>query len=117
MSRTISAPITGLLEVVLCTLLLFGITMFFPMFFKTWFVEASGNIKIAPFFGFLFGMGLLFRKQWARTGAIILGWSLLVIFIVSIIFEPGRLGYWLVLALDGFLLYLLHNERLKQYFQ
>ncbi|MBK6995622.1 MAG: hypothetical protein IPH31_12100 [Lewinellaceae bacterium] len=117
MTRTISVSSTGFLEVVLCVLLLFGITMFFPMYFKTWFVEATGNIKIAPFFGFLFGVGLLFRKQWARTGAIVLGWGLLAIFIVSIITEPGRSGYWLVLALDGFLLYLLHNERLKQYFQ
>jgi len=117
MSRTISAPSTGLLEAVLCTLILFGITMFFPMFFKTWFVEATGNIKIAPFFGFLFGVGLLFRKHWARTGAIVLGWGLIAMFIVSIVSDPSRSGYWVVLALDGFLLYLLHNDRIKQYFQ
>ncbi len=117
MSRTISAQTTGILEVVLCALLLFGITIFFPMYFKTWFVEATGNIKIAPFFGFLFGMGLLFRKKWARMGSIVLGWGLLVMFIVSIVSDPGWSGYWLVLGLDGFLLYLLHSERLKQYFQ
>ncbi len=64
MARIISAQSTGFLEVVLCTLLLFGITMFFPMYFKTWFVEATGDIKVAPFFGFLFGAGLLFRRQW-----------------------------------------------------
>ncbi|MFN0175870.1 MAG: hypothetical protein ACKVU0_14555 [Saprospiraceae bacterium] len=117
MSRTISVSSTGFWEVVLCVLLLFGITMFFPMYFKTWFVEDSGNIKIAPFFGFLFGVGLLFRKQWARIGAIVLGWGLLAMFIVSIASDPGKSGYWMVLALDSFLLYLLHSERLKQYYQ
>lgn len=101
----------------LCVLLLFSITIFFPTYFKTWFVEPTGNIKIAPFFGLLFGVGLLFRKQWARMGAIVLGWGLLALFLSSIVSDSARPGYWVVLALDAFLLYLLHSERLKQYFQ
>lgn len=117
MTRTLSRQSTGFLEVLICSLLLFGITMFIPVYFKSWFVEATGNIKIAPFFGFLFGAGLLFRQQWARVGAFVLGWGLMALFVSSIISDPSRSGYWLVLALDAFLLYLIHSERLKQYFK
>jgi hypothetical protein len=115
MSQTTTTQSTGFLEALLCVLLLFGITIFFPTYFKTWFVEPTGNIKIAPFFGFILGIGLLFRKPWARTGALILGWVVLAISVASILSDPTRPGFWIVLALDGFLLYLLHNERLKQY--
>jgi hypothetical protein len=114
MIRPYTVSSSGFLEVVLCVVLLFGITIF-PTYFKTWFVEASGNIKIAPFLGFLFGLGLLFRKQWARTGAIVFGWALLAISIFLIIADPVRPGFWFVLALSGFLLYLLHTERLMQF--
>jgi len=113
MSRTIAKAHT---ELVLCTLLLFGITMFFPMYFKTWFVEPTGNIKIAPFFGFLFGIGLLVRKSWARIGAIVLAWSVLAISVISIFFDTTRPGFWIELVMAAFLLYLLYSKRLKESF-
>ena len=115
MSITRSALSTGKFELFLSLLILFGITIFFPMFFKTWFVEPTGNIKIAPFFGFIFGLGLLYKKNWARTGALILGWGVAAISFFSILEDSQRPGFWMTLVLAGFLLYLLHSERLKQY--
>ena len=116
MAQNIFTPSTGRLEAVLCILLLFGITLFFPTYFKTWFVESTGNIKIAPFLGFLLGLGMLFRKQWARSGAVIVGWSILAISVFSIVEDTARPGFWILLVLAGFLSYLLHTERMKQYF-
>lgn len=113
MSRTITSVRA---DIVVCTLLLFGITMFFPMYFKTWFVEPTGNIKIAPFFGLLFGTGLFARKSWARTGAILLAWVVLAISIASIVVDTGRPGFWIVFVMTVFLLHLLHSERIKEAF-
>jgi hypothetical protein len=115
MAQTIFTQSTGRLEAVLCVVLLFGIT-FFPTYFKTWFVESTGNIKIAPFLGFLLVFGVLFRKEWARSGATIFGWSVLAISAFSVVADSARPGFWILLVLAGFLSYLLHTERMKQYF-
>lgn len=117
MPNQISLRRTGNWEVLLAAALLFCITVIIPTCFKTWFVEPTGNIKIAPFFGFLFGIGLLLGKQWARMGSTVLALGLAVLFILSIATDSSRPGYWLLLTLDGFLLYLLYTSRIKQYFQ
>jgi hypothetical protein len=115
MSKALSTSASGQLEALLCTLCMLGITFFFPTYFKTWFVESTGNIKIAPFFGFLFGIGLLFGKQWARTGALVLGWGVLAISLFSIVSDSTRPGFWILLVIAAFLLYLLNTARLKAY--
>ena len=115
MSKTLSTSAPGQLEALLCTLCVLAITIFFPAYFKTWFVEPTGNIKVAPCFGFLFGIGLLFGKQWARTGALVLGWSVLAISLFSIASDSTRPGFWILLVIASFLLYLLNTERLKAY--
>jgi hypothetical protein len=117
MSRTLSTSSAGFLEALLCAVLLFGITNFFPAYFKTWFVEPTGNIQIAPFFGFVFSVGILSRVRWARWGAMVLGWGLLAIALATIVSGDAKPGFWLMLVVDAFLLYLLYSERLKGYFR
>ena len=113
MSRIIAG---AQVQIVFCSLLLSGMTLILPMYFKTWFVEPSGNIEIAPVYGLLFGIGLLARKSWARTGAIILGWVVLAISLVSIFMDITRPGFWIVFGMAVFLLYLLHSKRIKEAF-
>lgn len=115
MSKTLSTSAPGQLEALLCTLLLLGITFFFPTYFKTWFVESTGNFKIAPFLGFVLGIGLLLGKHWARTGALVLSWCVLAISLISIVSDSTRPGFWILLVIATFLLYLLNTERLKAF--
>lgn len=117
MSRTLYSTAPGKLEALLCTFLLLSITILLPTYFKNWFVEPTGNLKIAPYFGFVFGVGILLGRTWARTGALILTWGVGVISLFSIISDGMRPGFWILLAMATFLLYLLHTERLKQYFE
>lgn len=114
---TISPTKSGLGEAILSALLLIGITWFFPSFFKTWFVEPTGNIKIATAFGFIFSIGLLFRAHWALIGSKILAWSLLVVLTAGMFISPEKPGFWITAVMDAFLLYLLHSGRMKQFMQ
>ena len=106
----------GFGEAALSTLLLWAMTWFIPLYPKVWFVEASGNIQVAPFFGLLFGLLLLLRVRWAWRGAIGFTWILVALFLFSAISQPDRAGYWLLATMGLFLLYLLHSERIKAYF-
>ncbi|MDX1910435.1 MAG: hypothetical protein SFV22_03060 [Saprospiraceae bacterium] len=99
-----------------CAVLLLFITSFLPVYFKTWFVEAGGNIKIAPFFGFLFAAGLLFRQNWAYKGSLVLGVALLLLFIGGALADSTKPGFLLALVLDAGLLFLLLSPTVKRYF-
>ena len=116
MSNTLSTRFNGKLEVMLSSIILLSITNFFPMYFKTWFVEPTGNFQISPFLGLLFGLGLIWKKNWARTGALILSWGILAISLIFIFTDGSRPGFWLLMVLSSFLLYLLSTAQLKRYF-
>jgi hypothetical protein len=107
---------TGLPEVILSALLLWGITWVVPYFFKAWFVEPSGNIKIMPMFGLPLGLFLLFRLPWAWRGAWFVSMALVLLLLAGVITQPEKPGYWLLMVMNAFLLYLLQTERTKSYF-
>ena len=106
MQSTTSLAYRSMLAVILLAM-----TVLLPHFFKTWFVESTGNIKIAPFFGFAMAMALLVKAEWAEKGAKIMAWILLAVFVSSIVISPEKPGFWLVLVLDLGLLYALYRPR------
>ena len=110
-----SAPTVGLLEAIACAALMVFVTNILPFYFKTWFVEPTGNIQIAPFFGFVLALGILLRKQWARQGSMMLAVFLMAVSLSNIIsFSPQKPGYWVVLALSAVLLYgLVFSKNLR----
>lgn len=115
---SIESPRYGQLEAVFCAVLLLLITVVIPYYFKTWFVEPTGNIKIAPFFGFVAAVGILFRRNWAHTAAIALAVFVLVLSAFSAAGNPGKPGFWVLSTLSILLLSVLHfSRRLKQYFR
>ncbi len=116
-TRSASAPTVGLLEAICCAALLVFVTNLMPFYFKTWFVEPSGNIKISPFFGFVLALGILFRKEWARQVGMVLAVFLMVISLNSILFfSTEKPGYWVLLALSAVLLYgLFFSKNLRKY--
>lgn len=94
-------------EVLLSALLLMAMTNYFPNTHKTWFVEESGNIHIAPTFGLVIGVGLLMQKQWARKAGLVAGFVLAIISFFMMASMPGKPGYAVMLLCSGLLLYLL----------
>ncbi len=116
-TRAISTPTIGLLEAIACAALLIFATNILPFYFKTWFVEPTGNIKIAPFFSFALVLGILLRKEWARQGSIVLAVFLLVVSLSNtLVFSPQKPGYWVVLALSAVLLHrLVFSKNLREY--
>jgi hypothetical protein len=115
MPRIHTIPDSGALIAFCCSALLLTITSFLPFYFKTWFVEAGGNIKIAPFLGAVFAFGLLFRRNWAYKGALVLAGILFLVFIASILTTSEKPGFWIALVLDTLLLFLLFTPQVKQY--
>lgn len=117
-NRAIEYASPGLTEAVFCAALILLITNIIPFFLKHWFVEPTGNITIAPFFGFLFAVGLLFRQRWARHSAIFLFVFIAVANIVVLVSNPQKPGFWAVSLLSALLLWrLTFSEKLKQYTQ
>lgn len=116
-AHSTSAPTIGLLEAIACATLMVFVTNILPFYFKNWFVEPTGNIKIAPFLGFALALGILLRKEWARQGSIVLAVFLMVVSLNIIIgFSPEKPGYWVVLALSAVLLYgLVFSKNLRAY--
>ncbi len=115
-TRSITSTPNGLFEAVCCAIMLLLITNIAPFFFKTWFVEPTGNISIAPFFGFAVSIGILFRKNWARQGAIVLSVFIAVITAFLLVETPEKPGFWIISAMNALLLCLLiFSARLKQY--
>lgn len=116
-TRSTSAPIVGLLEAICCAALLVFVTNILPFYFKTWFVEPTGNIKIAPFFGFVLALGILIRKEWARQGSMVLAVFLIAVSLNNLlVFSTEKPGYWVVLALSAVLLYgLVFSKNLRAY--
>ena len=116
-THSTSTPTIGLLEAVACAALIIFVTNILPFCFKTWFVEPTGNIKIAPFFGFVLALGILLRKEWARQVGMVLAVFLMVISLNSILFfSTEKPGYWVLLALSGVLLYrLVFSKNLRAY--
>lgn len=115
MFRTKTLPDSGIVATFGCVVLLLFMTSFLPVYFKTWFVEAGGNIKIAPFFGFLFAVGLLFGQNWAYKGTLVLGVCLLLLFIGGALADSTKPGFFLALVLDTVLLFLLLTPAVKRY--
>lgn len=102
-------------ELFVCVALILFVTNILPFYFKTWFVEPTGNIQIAPFFGFAVALGLLLRSKWARDGAILLFVFIAVMSLFSWVEQPAKPGYGVVLALSIAVLYLLmSSKRLKE---
>ncbi len=116
-TRTAPSSSVGLLEAIACAALLVFVTNLLPFYFKNWFVEPTGNIKIAPVLGFALALGILLRKEWARQGGIVLAVFLMVVSLSNIIgFSPEKPGYWVVLALSAVLLYgLFFSKNLRAY--
>jgi hypothetical protein len=100
----------------LCVALLLSITWFFPYYFKTWFVEETGSVRIAPFLGVLLSILLLFRTHWAWRSTVVFAWLLLVLTVSSIFLMPNRPGFYLVAALSVILVFLLRSRYMKQFF-
>lgn len=115
-TRSIALAPIGLFEAISSAILLLFITNIIPFYFKTWFVEPTGNISIAPFFGFVAAIGVLFRKNWARQGAIVLSVFIAAVSAVLLVENPEKPGFWIVSAMNALLLCLLiFSARLKQY--
>lgn len=114
--RPISHAPIGLFEAVSCATLLLLMTNVLPFYFKTWFVEPTGNIAIAPFFGFVAAIGILFRKNWARRLAMVVAVFIAVVTALSWSQFPDKPGFWLVSAINALLLcMLIFSDKLKQY--
>ena len=115
---SIESPRYGQLEAVFCAVLLLLITVVIPYYFKTWFVEPTGNIKIAPFFGFVAAVGMLFRRNWAHTAALALAVFVFALSTFSAAANPGKPGFWVLSALSMLLMGVLYfSRRLKSYFR
>lgn len=116
-THSTSAPTIGLLEATACAMLMVFVTNILPFYFKTWFVEPTGNIKMAPFFGFALALGILFRKEWARQGSMVLAVFLMVVSLSNIlVFPTAKPGYGVVLALSAVLLHgLVFSKNLRAY--
>ncbi|GEM_PF-2064961 len=52
-ARSIPTTPNGLSQAIACAVVMIFTTSFLPLYFKTWFVEPTGNIVMAPFFGFI----------------------------------------------------------------
>lgn len=116
-TRSTTTSHIGLLEAVACASILIFVTNILPFYWKTGFVEPTGNIKIAPFLGFVLAVGLLLRKGWARQGGIALAAFLLLASLNNVLFfSPERPGFWVTAALAVGLLYgLIFSKHLKAY--
>ena len=96
----------------LSAFLFVAITNYFPNVHKTWFVEESGNIQIAPAIGLVIGIGLLMQKQWARKAGLIAASFLLLIALFMMMNEPEKAGFALMFLCSGLLIFLLRPNQL-----
>lgn len=106
----------GFRVALLCVALILAITLVLPEGFKTWFVEPSGNIHVAPVLGPLLALGILLRNNLARLAAALL-FSLVVATHVNLLFLHGAIlgpGISIVLGL-GLLYLLLFSRHLREY--
>jgi hypothetical protein len=107
---------TGFFQAIACAVGLVFITTFLPFYFKTWFVEPTGNIEMAPFFGVLLAVGIVLRSRLAHKGAILLFVFLALASLISLSGHPEKPGFWLVLILSIVLaLLLVFSKKLKAY--
>jgi hypothetical protein len=115
-TRSVSSVSSGLPEAIACAVLLLLATNIIPFYFKTLFVEETGNIKIAPFFGFVVAIGLLWGKNWARPAGMLLSAFVVVVSVISVATQAYKPGYLIVSLLSlGALGLLFFSERLKRY--
>lgn len=115
-TRTFSTIPAGLPEALACAVLLLLATNIVPFYFKTLFVEETGNIKIAPFFGFVVAFGLLWGKKWTRPAGILLAGFVIMVSMTQLATQAYKPGYLIVSFLSlGALGLLLFSERLKHY--
>ncbi len=101
----------------LAAALMVVITVVLPFYFKTWFVEETGNIRLLPAVGPLLAVAMLLRWSPARKIA-------LFFFAVGLVFSllglaraeaPFQAGYAFLVALHVFLLWTLWRDGVKQY--
>jgi hypothetical protein len=96
----------------LSAFLLIAITNYFPNAHKTWFVEESGNIKMAPAIGLVIGIGLLMQKHWARKAGLMAASFLVLLALFMMINAPEKAGFALMFLCSGLLIYLLCPNQL-----
>jgi hypothetical protein len=107
MSSGPSISTTFRTENVLSALLLLAITNYFPHFHKTWFVEETGNIHIAPLLGWVVAIGLILQKHWARKAGLAISCFLLLVAFFEWFSGSTKPGFVIMLLCGGFSLYLL----------
>ncbi|HAD13563.1 MAG TPA: hypothetical protein DCF33_14140 [Saprospirales bacterium] len=94
-------------ENLLSALLLLAITNYFPFFHKTWFVEETGNMQIAPILGWIVAIGLVLQKQWARKAGLVMSCFLMLVALLEWFNGSTKPGFIIMLLCGGFSLYLL----------
>jgi len=98
-------------------ILILLITVILPGFFKTWFVQETGNFKFLPGIGPVLAIGLLFRWR-LRLLAVVL-FSIGLVACAGILFmteTPYQAGLALLIVLQGLLIWVLQSDGLKQYY-
>jgi hypothetical protein len=98
-------------------ILILLITVILPGFFKTWFVQETGNFKFLPGIGPVLAIGLLFRWR-LRLLAVAL-FSIGLVACAGILFMteiPYQAGLALLIVLQGLLIWVLQSDGLKQYY-
>lgn len=98
-------------------ILILLITVILPGFFKTWFVQETGNFKFLPGIGPVLAIGLLLRWR-LRLLAVVL-FSIGLVTCVGILFmteTPYQAGLALLIVLQGLLIWVLQSDGLKQYY-
>jgi hypothetical protein len=117
MPQTLQHTHTGKTEAILAALLLCSITVFIPLYDKTWFVDATGNMSISPTVGAIVSFLLVRGYAWGRTGAQILAVLVLAVSAWLLLSSSGRPGFLLLMALASALLVVLRTTNLKTYCQ
>lgn len=106
-------PLVAALTAVAIILL---ITVVLPFYFKTWFVQETGNIQILPALGPILALGLLLRWPVRKLAigcfAIGLCFSMYGFVLADASFYAG---YALLVVLHVFLFWILMSDGLKAY--
>ena len=115
-AHTIHRIAPGFFQAIACAVVLVFLTNILPFYFKTWFVEPTGNIAMAPFFGGVLALGILLRSRIAHSGAVLLFVFLALASLISLSSHPEKPGFWVVLVLSIVMaLLLVFSKSLKDY--